>query len=145
MLLDAEEGKGHKCFTFFPYPHKLLPWRFIITWKRQILNYMGTTCTIKNIQQTRNTFIKYLFLNYLKAILVFGNLKSSFLSRGFNIINSQQLFSFRKLTAHISISSLYVLKGYLILIYYRATKALTQLFFLGTVYHCHPKGQGIVT
>ena len=58
--------------------HKLLPWILKITWKRQILNYIHTLYTIKNIQPTRNMLIKCLYFDYYKANLVFGNLKSVF-------------------------------------------------------------------
>lgn len=64
--------------------HKLLPGILIITWKRQILSYISTFYTIKNIQPTRNMLIKCLYFDYKKANLVFGNLNSVFPNKAFN-------------------------------------------------------------
>ena len=82
--------------------HKLLPQILIITWKRQILSYISTFYTIKNIQPTRNMLIKCLYFDYYKANLVFGNLTSVFPNKAFNSIKPQQLSSLSLFTYNIA-------------------------------------------
>lgn len=63
MLPYAVEGRRLLLFCILPVPtnprHEDLQ---SITLKRQILNYMSTTYTIKNVHQIRNLLIKYLSL-----------------------------------------------------------------------------------
>lgn len=64
--------------------HKLLPGILIITWKRQILSYISTFYTIKNIQPTRNMLIKCLYFDYNKANLVLETLTQCFQTKLLN-------------------------------------------------------------